>query len=367
MKKILAVLVAASLLLMGIGFGALAEEKGFSIGMCTANFGNSWCAQFVDDFTARAEEYKAEGLISEYQIATVQADLTDQINQCIAMINSGIDALLIWCVSETGVKSIIDLALANDVLVIISNETAAYEGTYNIGGSCYHQLHILTQWLAEQLPDGGKLVYISGVDGFSGNEQRNQAVADVLANYPNIEIIAQAPGNWSNSDAQAVMTTFLSTYGDEFDGLLAQDVMGYGILAAYKNADVEPTLLTGDNTKNFLKTWKTYENMNSCTVSYDPGIIVTCLDVAMNLLQGKTFKEGILEPNTSDPNLVNAVYVDPYYVVTREGDQDAVWLADYPNTQALTLDEALEMLADKEDTAALDGYLDRSVVDSWFE
>ena len=366
MKKVMALILATCLMLMTFGFTALGEEqKGFKIGMCTANFGNSWCAQYVDDFTMRAEEYKAEGLISEYQVATVQGDLTDQINQCIAMINSGIDALLIWCVSETGVKSIVDLALANDVLVIICNETAAYEGTYNIGGSCYHQLHILTQWLAEQLPEGGDLVYISGIDGFSGNEQRNQAIQDVLANYPDIKIIAQAPGNWSNSDAQAVMTTFLSTY--QFDGLLAQDVMGDGILAAYKNASVEPELITGDNTKNFLKTWKTYDKMNSCTVSYDPGIVVTCLDVAINLLQGKTFKEGILEPNTSDPNLVNAVYVDPYYVVTREGKQDVPWLADYPNTKALSLDEALEMLADKEDTAALDGFLDREVVESWFE
>lgn len=366
MKKVLALLLVACMSLLCVP--ALAEgDEGFSIGMCTANFGNSWCAQFVDDFTLRAEEYKAEGLISDYQVATVQANITDQINQCIAMINSGIDALLIWCVSETGVKPIVDLALANDVLVIICNESAAYEGTYNIGGSCYHQLHILTQWLAEQLPEGGDLVYISGVDGFSGNEQRNQAVADVLANYPDIQIIAQAPGNWSNSDAQNVMTTFLSTYGDEFDGLLAQDVMGDGILAAYKNAGVEPTLITGDNTKSFLTAWKGYENMNSCTVSYDPGIIVTCLDVAMNLLQGKTFKDGILEPNTSDPNLVNAVYVDPYYVVTREGDQNAAWLAEYPNTMALTLDTALEMLKDKEDTAALDGYLDRAVVEAWFE
>ena len=366
MKKLLALVLAFSLCLLGVN--ALAEEKGgFSIGMCTANFGNSWCAQFVDDFTMRAEEYKAEGILADYQVATVSADLTDQINKCIAMINSGIDALLIWCVSATGVSSVVELAKANDVLVIIANEAAAYEGTYNIGGSCYDQMHILAQWLFEQLKDGGKLVSITGVDGFAGNNQRLQAVDDLLKDYPNIEIIASAPGNWSNSDAQAVMTTYLSTYGDQFDGLLAQDVMGDGILAAYQNAGVEPTLLTGDNTKSFLKAWKGYEHMNSCTVSYDPGTIVTCLDVAVNLLQGKQFKEGVLQPNMMDESLVNAVYVAPYYCVTLEGDQNAPWLANYPTTKALTLDEALEMLKDKEDTAALDGWLDREVVESWFE
>ena len=42
-------------------------------------------------------------------------------------------------------------------------------------------MHILAQWLFEQLKDGGKLVSITGVDGFAGNNQRLQAVDDLLA------------------------------------------------------------------------------------------------------------------------------------------------------------------------------------------
>lgn len=353
----------------GIGSTAvLAEEKtdGFKIGMCTANFGNTWCAQFVEDFESRAEEYKEEGLLADYQIATVSADLTDQINQCNAMINSGIDALLIWCVSPTGVKPIVDLAQANDVLVIISNEAAAYEGTYAIIGNNYGFQHILTEWLAEELEGTGNIVEITGVDGFDGNTQRLQAVDDVLADYPDINRMASAPGNWSATDAQEVMTTFLSTYNN-IDGVLAQDVMGDGILKAFENAEVTPSVLTGDYTKSFLKSWSEIEEMQSCTVSYDPGIIITCLDVAMNLLQGKTLKEEILEPNPLNENLINTVMVDPVYCVTREGEQDVKWLEDYPNTKAITLEEALELLKDFEDTAALDGWLDREVVEGWFD
>lgn len=259
------------------------KTEGFKIGMCPANFGNTWSAQFVEDFEMRADEYKEEGIIDDYQVATVSADLTDQINQCNAMINSGIDALLLWCVSPTGVKPIIDLAQANDVLVVICNEAAAYEGTYNIIGNNYGFQYILTSWLAEQLGGEGNIVEITGVDGFDGNTQRLKAVDDVLADYPGIEIMASAPGNWSATDAQEVMTTFLSTYNN-IDGVLAQDVMGDGILKAYENAGVTPTLLTGDYTKSFLNTWAEIDEMQSCTVSYDAGIIITCLDAAVNLL-----------------------------------------------------------------------------------
>lgn len=344
-----------------------AKTSGFKIGMCTANFGNTWCAQFVSDFEKRADEYKAEGILADYQVATVSADLTDQINQCNAMINSGIDALLIWCVSPTGVKPIVDLALENNVMVIISNENAAYEGTYSIIGNNYGFQDILTKWLAAQLPNGGNIVSITGVDGFDANTVRQQAVSDVLSKSPNIKTLASAPGNWSTTTAQSVMSTFLSTYGNKIDGVLTQDVMADGILKAYENANVKPKLMTGDYTKSYLKSWAALPDLKSISVTYDPGIIVTCLDVAVNLLAGKTFKDGMLEPNPLDSSLVNTVTVNPGFVVTKEGDSTASWMQGYTGTKAITLDKALDMLKDSEDTAALDGYLSRDEVNAWFK
>ena len=52
--------------------------------------------------------------------------------------------------------------------------------------------------------------------------------------------------------------------------------------------------------------------------------------------------------------------------MTREGDQNAKWLENFPDTKAITLEEAQGLLIDKEDTASLDGWLDKSVVDGWF-
>lgn len=74
----------------------------------------------------------------------------------------------------------------------------------------------------------------------------------------------------------------------------------------------------------------------------------------------------VLEPNPLDESIVNTITVDPAYCVTREGDQNAKWLENFPDTKAITLEEAQELLIDKEDTASLDGWLDKSVVDGWF-
>ena len=64
-------------------------EGGFKIACSTGMGGNTWVAQYNDDFTQHCEMYKEMGLVSDYQIVNTNADLTEQINQCTSLINSG--------------------------------------------------------------------------------------------------------------------------------------------------------------------------------------------------------------------------------------------------------------------------------------
>ena len=60
------------------------------------------------------------------------------------------------------------------------------------------------------------------------------------------------------------------------------------------------------------------------------------LDVTVRLLQGKTLREEILEPNPMDENLVNTIMLDPPYVITREVEEDAPWMEGLTGTQAIS-------------------------------
>ena len=143
--------------------------------------------------------------------------------------------------------------------------------------------------------------------------------------------------------------------------------MGEGVLKAYENAGKTPTIMTGDYTKSFLQKWSEMPDLNTIGVSYAPGNAVPALDVTIRLLQGKTLKEDVLEPNPMDENLINTIMLDPPYVITREGEQDAVWMEGLSGTKAITLDEAIEMMKDKADTAAVDGWISEEEVDALFE
>ena len=59
--------------------------------------------------------------------------------------------------------------------------------------------------------------------------------------------------------------------------------------------------------------------------------------------------------------------LDPPYVVTKDGDQNAAWMEGLNGTKAITLEEAVDLLKDSADTAALDGWLTQEEVDQFFE
>ena len=342
------------------------KEDGFVVGFSNGYWGNTWRAQMVEDFEKRAEEYKAEGVLSDYMVSNTNSDATEQLNQINAMIDAGVDAIMIDAVSPTTIKSAVEKAQEQGILVVVTNDPAAYEGTICVCGDNYTWQEIQAKWLVEQLGGKGDIVEISGVSGNSADTLRVQANKDILAEYPDIKTLASSPGSWSQTEAQSVMTTFLSSY-ENIDAVLAQDVMGEGIIKAYENAGKEPTVMTGDYTKSFLELWATMPDLNTIGVSYAPGNAVPALDITVGLLQGKTIKEDVLEPNPMDESLVNAIMLDPPYVVTREAEPDAVWMEGLEGTQAISLDEALEIMADQASTAALDGWLTPEQVEEFFE
>ena len=368
MKKIACMLLALVMIMTLCASFSFAEEKqdGFKVALSTAVWGNTWSAAYVKDFEEAAEAYKAEGLISEYQVVTSPSDLQKQVNDCTALINKGIDALIIWPVSAEGIRPIVDLALENDVLVIIGNDAAAYEGTYGVFSDNDAFMRIISEWFVNELGGKGDIVQIAGVFGHPANEPRQAVVDEVLANYPDINTLAIGEGKYSTTDAQAAMSVFLSTY-PEIDGVLTQDVMSVGILNAYKNAGIEPKVVTGDYTKEFIDMWASMPDLSSVTVTVSPGIVKDELGIALRLLQGKTFKEGVLKPNPADETLVNAYITAPAYVVTRDGDKDADYLKNYPTTQAISLEEAVELVKDMENTDCLDGWMSAEALDSLFE
>src|SRR6202007_581330 len=78
-------------------------------------------------------------------------------------------------------------------------------------------------WLVGELHGKGNIVIINGVPGTSVDMLRHEGEMDVLKYYPNIHIVAQANGMWSQAVARTELSKIIATHPwSTIDGLLMQ-------------------------------------------------------------------------------------------------------------------------------------------------
>ena len=375
MKKRLALLIAAlmALSLMACGGdtkeappasgGAPATENnepgpkssGVKLGISNGYYGNTWRAQYVEAMEGFCEGLVSDGTLESYTLLNSTGDVTEELNNINSLISEGVDILLISPISPTSMGSVIQTALDQGIFVVIFNDAAAYEGTYCIYNDQSQFWEVQAKWFAEKMGGKGNMVWVTGSSGNSTSACRQNAAKAVLDNYPDINILASAPGEWSETTAQSVVSTFLSTYGDQIDAVMAEDVMSNGIVRAYENAGMDIKLISGDYQKSFLD-WNAehpeVETMGSPSV---PAIGISSIKIALRLYNGDELADGVLQPNQEDANLINSIVLPmPYVVVSNPDDVTGPWTEGYDDTRFITAAEAAKLCEGQPDSYMLD-------------
>jgi len=330
------------------------KEKGFIVGFSNGYFGNTWRSQYVEGVEKVGEKYKELGIIDDLIIQNTNG-VPEQIAAVESFINQGVDAIVLNPVSSSSLAPVVAKAINKGILVIISDNPAEYPNTINVIGDNGNFFKVQTKWLAEKIGKGN-LVHITGVAGTSADQIRQDVAKEILADYPDIKILADAPGGWDQTKAQQVMSNFLSAY-PQIDGVLMQDVMTQGVLQAYKAANRDLVPMTGDYTFGFFRTWKDqYPDAEMIGVPYAPGVGANSMEVAIHILMGDKLKDDVLVENPVNPEIKNSIISTVPYVVTKDGDSDAVWMKyeGLENTKAITLDEAIKLGEGLPDGASLD-------------
>lgn len=343
------------------------KEDGFLIGFSNPVIGNAWRSSFLENAENTLEEYKKSGVISDYILSSCDNDTTEQLNQINQMISAGCDAIVINPLSSASIEAVIQDAMDAGIIVVICNDIIAVEGTYAVSNSQTAYGDIAGKFIADYYKDATDtvlMVEIPGTVGVDAASLREEAMQAAIAENSNIEIIAAAPGSWSATETQSVMSTFCATYSD-IDAVYTEEG-GEGVIYACENTNHDmPEVMNGDYTHLFFKLWKEH-GLNCCTVPSDTSISSAAIHFAVLQLQGKEVDVSKLVANPFDETLVNTVYFDPTYVVTNDGDPDAAYLEGY-STKVLSLDDALELCEGKEESYCLSVPFTQEQVASYFK
>lgn len=294
---------------------APAEEmpaESFVIGVSNSFVGSEWRAQMIKNMEEAAAELGVELVIE-----SADTDVQGQIQQINNLVNRGVDAIVVNPGDQKGLNAALEDAVAQGIVVIAVDQQIGAEGVYNVVIDQKEWAMLSAEWLFDKLGGEGDVTLIEGFVGHPANEDRMAGVDEVLAKYPNINVVGRDTGQWDPATAQKVAANFLASLPN-IDGMWTQDGMAEGQLLAIKAANPDPwPLAVGEARASFLRTWKEtldeHPDFETVGVINPPGVGADGLRIAYEILSGKQVDETKLAGPFG-----NSLYVPIPGVVTNE-------------------------------------------------
>ena len=200
---------------------ATASEK-FKIFLSMSYIGNDWQAEAANMVKAMAAHKDFRDKV-DLQVQVAGPSSQRQIQQINAMVQAGADAIVTFPISPTALNSVVKNACAKGVLVIAYDAEITEPCAYNVSIDQPEAGRVTAEWLADKLGGKGDIVVITGVPGTSVDTLRTAAAKEVFAKHPDINIVAESVGMWSQAVARTEMSKILATRDwDSIDGLWMQ-------------------------------------------------------------------------------------------------------------------------------------------------
>jgi ribose transport system substrate-binding protein len=159
----------------------------------------------------------------DLQIQVAGPNAQRQIQQINSMVQAGAQAIIVFPISPTALNQVVKNACDKGVIVIAYDAEITEPCAYNVHIDQHEAGRVTAEWLAKKLNGKGDIVVLTGVPGTSVDTQRTEAAKEVFAKYPDIHIVAESVGMWSQAVSRTELSKILATRGwDKIDGLWLQ-------------------------------------------------------------------------------------------------------------------------------------------------
>lgn len=209
-SKIAAVAAVAVALAAGaiVGAGTAQAAGKKQVYLSMSYVGNDWQAEAQNMISAMAKYY-SDDVDLKIQVAGPVAQ--KQIQQINAMVQAGANAIIVYPISPTALNPAIKSACDKGVVVFAYDSTVTEPCAYNVYTDQKKLASDSAEWVAKQMGYKGNLIFVTGVPGTSVDTDRNDAARAVFKKYPDIKIVAEPNGMWSQAVARKALTEVMAT------------------------------------------------------------------------------------------------------------------------------------------------------------
>jgi ribose transport system substrate-binding protein len=209
----------------------------WTIGYASSYAGNTWRAAALDHLEKDLiPKWKKLGLIKD--VIVTQSNLKDslQIQQMRQLVDRGVDALIICCSNPTALNGTVKYAYDKGVptFSMVGYVTSPY--SVNSSTNFVVAGEQQGEWLAEQIGKKGNVLVVEGIPGTSTSDSIDRGIKAGLAKYPDVKIVGDIAGMWTDQVAQAEVQKWLANHPGELDGIAVQSAAELGVLRALEQS-----------------------------------------------------------------------------------------------------------------------------------
>jgi len=196
-------------LLLLLSVVVAAQGEGLTIGFSQIGSESAWRTAFTEATLAEAEARGINLLFSD-----AQQKQENQIAALRSFIAQGVDAIILAPVVETGWDEVLQEAADAEIpVVIIDRNVTSDPSLYvtRVSSNFVHEGRLAATWLIQATSGHCKIVELQGTVGSSAALDRQTGFNEVIALFPDMEIIASQSGDFTRTGGKQVMESFLNS------------------------------------------------------------------------------------------------------------------------------------------------------------
>ena len=267
----------------------------YKVALVNSSVGNSWRMQMVAEFENACKILQDEGVVSEYYITNANNDITKQIGDVRDLITKDVDIIAISCASGSALVDVCDEAMEEGIKVVSFDNYLVYDDgevheTARTGVDQREFGRIWAEWLVDELNEEGDIIVLQGMAGTAGGEQRWEGAENIFKNYPGINILGEAYGDWDYAKGKIASEQLIAAHGSKIDGVWSQGgAMTQGCMDAFNERNMAMVPMTGEANNGMLKAWVENQSKGFTSIAPDsPSYVsVEALKLGLKAVSGE--------------------------------------------------------------------------------
>src|SRR5678816_2246658 len=157
-----------------------AKKGPYRIALANGYIANTWRIQMIQTAKAYAAQPEVAAKLKEFKVVSTGEDVPAQISAINNFIDSGYDAIVINAQNPTAFTPVIKRAKEAGVVLVAFDNILDTEDAINVNVDQKGLGVLWAKWLADHIPDGGKILEVRGVAGTSVDTDRHNGIHETL-------------------------------------------------------------------------------------------------------------------------------------------------------------------------------------------